>query len=124
MRKLTMIAITLLALVSCTDNQRARSFGGTETLKLEPNEKFINITWKQDNLWLIVQDPVTDNGLKKSAKGLLKVIKNTKGELVVKDGITWVELEQEDNLLVPVFKDGKFYNQTSLTEIRKKLNEH
>lgn len=76
MRKLTMIAITLLALVSCTDNQRARSFGGTETVKLEPNEKFINITWKQDNL------------------------------------------------LVPVFKDGKFYNQTSLTEIRKKLNEH
>ena len=72
----------------------------------------------------IFKDPVTDNGLKKSAKGLLKVIENTKGELVVKDGITWVELEQEDNLLVPVFKDGKFYNETSLTEIRKKLNEH
>lgn len=61
MRKLTMVAITLLALVSCTDNQRARSFGGTETVKLEPNEKFINITWKQDNLWLIVQDTVTGN---------------------------------------------------------------
>lgn len=72
----------------------------------------------------IFKDPVTDNGLKKSAKGLLKVIKNTSGELIVKDGITWVELEQEDNLLVPVFKDGKFYNETSLTEIRKKLNEH
>ena len=61
MRKLTMVAITLLALVSCTDNQRARNFGGTETVKLEPNEKFINITWKQDNLWLIVQDTVTGN---------------------------------------------------------------
>ena len=61
MRKLTMIAITLLALVSCTDNQRARSFGGTETVKLEPNEKFINITWKQDNLWIIVQDTITGN---------------------------------------------------------------
>ena len=72
----------------------------------------------------IFKDPVTDSGMKKSAKGLLKVIKNTSGELIVKDGITWVELEQEDNLLVPVFKDGKFYNETSLTEIRKKLNEH
>lgn len=61
MRKLTMVAITLLALVSCTDNQKVRSFGGTETVKLEPNEKFINITWKQDNLWLIVQDTVTGN---------------------------------------------------------------
>ena len=72
----------------------------------------------------IFKDPVTDNGLKKSAKGLLKVIKDTNGELVVKDGITWLELEQEDNLLVPVFKNGKFYNETSLTEIREKLNEY
>lgn len=54
-----LIAIALLILTSCTDNQRARSWGGTETIKLEPQEKFINITWKQDNLWVIVQDTVT-----------------------------------------------------------------
>ena len=54
-----MVAITLLALASCTDNQRARKFGGTETIKIEPQEKFINITWKQDNLWVIVQDTIT-----------------------------------------------------------------
>lgn len=59
MNKLTMVAITLLALVSCTDNQRARSFGGTETIKLEPNEKFMNITWKRDDIWVIVQDTIT-----------------------------------------------------------------
>ena len=59
MRKLTMVAISLLALASCTDNQIARSFGGTETIKIEPQEKFINITWEQDNLWVIVQDTIT-----------------------------------------------------------------
>ena len=45
--------------MSCTDNQIARSFGGTETIKLEPNEEFINITWKQDNLCIIVKDKNT-----------------------------------------------------------------
>ena len=59
MRKLTMVAITLLALVSCTDNQRARNFGGTEIIKIEPQEKFINITWKQDDIWVIVQDTIS-----------------------------------------------------------------
>mgnify|MGYP003600957764 FL=1 len=59
MRKLTMVAITLLALASCTDNQRARNFFVTETIKIEPQEKFINITWKKDNLWVIVQDTIT-----------------------------------------------------------------
>jgi len=50
--------IAVFGLLSCTDNQRARNFGGTETITLEPQEKFINITWKQDNLWVIVQDTI------------------------------------------------------------------
>jgi hypothetical protein len=76
MRKLTMVAITLLALASCTNNQRARNFGGTETVKLEPNEKFINITWKQDNLWIIVQDTVTGTfyAREKSSFGVMQGI--------------------------------------------------
>ena len=43
MRKLTMVAITLLTLISCTDNQRASSFGGTETVKLGTIEKKQNL---------------------------------------------------------------------------------
>ncbi len=69
-----MVAITLLALVSCTDNQRARRFGGTETVKLEPNEKFVNIAWKNDDLWIIVQDTVTGNyyAREKSSFGIMQ----------------------------------------------------
>lgn len=63
MKKIRLVAITLLALVlsfsSCTDNQRARKYGGTEYVKLEPQEKFINISWKQDDLWVVVQDTIT-----------------------------------------------------------------
>jgi len=50
---------SVMGFTSCTDNQRARSFGGTEKVKLLPNEEFINITWKQDNLWIIVKDKNT-----------------------------------------------------------------
>ena len=59
MKKLILLSLVVVALMSCTDNQRARNFGGTETIKLEPNEEFINITWKQDNLWIIVKDKNT-----------------------------------------------------------------
>lgn len=59
MKKLILLSLVVIALMSCTDNQRARNWGGTETFKLEPNEEFVNITWKQDNLWIIVKDKNT-----------------------------------------------------------------
>ena len=68
----------------------------------------------------IFKDPITDDGVKKSAKGLLKVVQGEKG-LELKDQISWKELRQEDNLLKVVYKNGKFTNKVSLTEIRNKL---
>ena len=68
----------------------------------------------------IFKDPITDDGIKKSAKGLLKVIQGEKG-LELKDQISWEELQQNDNLLKIVYQDGKFSNKVSLTEIREKL---
>lgn len=68
----------------------------------------------------IFKDPITDDGVKKSAKGLLKVVQGEKG-LELKDQISWEELKQEDNLLKIVYKNGKFINKVSLTEIRNKL---
>ena len=68
----------------------------------------------------IFKDPVTDDGMKKSAKGLLKVIQGENG-LELKDQISWEELQENDNLLKIVYQDGKFKNKVSLTEIRNKL---
>ena len=68
----------------------------------------------------IFKDPVTDSGMKKSAKGLLKVVQGEKG-LELKDQISWEELQENDNLLKIVYQDGKFKNKVSLTEIREKL---
>ena len=68
----------------------------------------------------IFKDPITDDGIKKSAKGLLKVVQGENG-LELKDQISWEELRQEDNLLKIVYENGKFTNKVSLTEIRNKL---
>ena len=60
MKKFLTLAVILTVLfISCTDNQRARRFGGTETIKIESQEKFINIAWKDDDLWVVLQDTVS-----------------------------------------------------------------
>ena len=58
---LILITIFVLSMVSCTDNSRARNFGGTETVLLKSNEEFVNITWKENDLWIIVKDKNTGN---------------------------------------------------------------
>lgn len=69
----------------------------------------------------IFKDPITDSGMKKSAKGLLQVSLNKDNEYELKDNCTWEE-EAEGELKV-IFENGVFYNQTTLTEIRKNINE-
>lgn len=68
----------------------------------------------------IFKDPKTDDGTKKSAKGLLSVGKEN-GELVLKDECTWEEEKQ--GLLQTVFENGKLVNEQSLAVIRKRLED-
>jgi hypothetical protein len=60
--------------------------------------------------------------MKKSAKGLLKVVQGENGYELV-DQITWEEFQAEDNELKLVYLEGSFYNEKTLTEIRAKLND-
>lgn len=52
--------ITVITFLSCTDNQRARKFGGKEEIQLKPNEVLINITWKESNMWVLTKDTTTN----------------------------------------------------------------
>lgn len=67
----------------------------------------------------IYKDPVTDDGTKRSLKGLLSVVEEN-GYIKVLEKCTW-EQEQK-GLLQTIFQDGKFYNQTTLTDIRNRIN--
>ena len=68
----------------------------------------------------IFKDPVTDRGLKKSAKGLLQVYLDDNGEPTLKDCCTWEEERQ--GLLNVIYLDGEFTELTTITEIRETLN--
>jgi nicotinamide phosphoribosyltransferase len=75
----------------------------------------------------IFKDPVTDDGTKKSKKGLLQVIRTDNihieehGELWVKDQCTKVEEQQGE--LIPVFEDGKLLVEYTLEEIRDTIKQ-
>lgn len=66
----------------------------------------------------IFKDPITDDGMKKSAAGLLQVVREN-GTLVLKDRVSFI-LEAQGELRT-VFNNGKLMVDESLSEIRKRL---
>lgn len=68
----------------------------------------------------IFKDPLTDDGTKKSATGLLSVHKDDNGSYILKEKVTWEE--EQTGCLNTIYKNGEFFNKTTLTEIRNRLN--
>ncbi len=66
----------------------------------------------------IFKDPITDDGTKKSAKGLIKIEKDN-GTYKLIDQVSWEEEKQGE--LREVFRDGKLLIDDSLSEIRKRI---
>ncbi len=66
----------------------------------------------------IFKNPVTDDGTKRSATGLLQVKKES-NTYVLYDKVGWDE--EKDSELKTVFKDGKLLNDVSLQEVRERL---
>ena len=78
MKKITvpilLLVATMFATTSCTDNQRARNFGGSEKVEIPKGQVFVNATWKDDDMWIVTKD--TSNGdfhfYEKSSWGLIE----------------------------------------------------
>lgn len=67
----------------------------------------------------IFKDPVTDDGTKKSARGLLRLDCDADGEIILLQDCTW---EQEGGgLLSLVFQDGEICNEQSFDQIKEVL---
>jgi nicotinamide phosphoribosyltransferase len=77
---------------------------------------------KDGELVEIFKDPITDGGMKKSAKGLTVVYKDSNGDYYLKDQATLEEVLDSKNELKVRFRNGELLNQTTLTEIRERIN--
>lgn len=64
--------------LSCTENSRAKKYGGTATLEVPCGERVTNITWKDDQLWystVPMEDdyiPKTQTFREESSFGIIK----------------------------------------------------
>lgn len=68
----------------------------------------------------IFKDPITDDGTKKSATGLL-CVEEIDGKIGLYDKVGWAT--EDTGLLQTIYKDGEFQNITTLTEIRERLKQ-
>lgn len=60
--KKKILVLTIISILTLTGCQGVtKSFGGSMTLKLEPNQKLEMITWKDDSLWYLTKPMVEDD---------------------------------------------------------------
>ena len=58
MKKILFILIFIFCLSSC--QLGTRKFGGNTTIKLEPGKELIEVTWKNNNIWYLVEPMDSD----------------------------------------------------------------
>ena len=79
------IFVMMLCMVSC-DQYISRRFGGNTTINLQPGEKLVEVTWKNEaDLWYLVE-PMDSNYVPKT-----KVFKESSNLGVLSGSITFVE---------------------------------
>lgn len=78
MKKFLFAICAVLALSACTENQRARQFGGTATIQVPKGQKVMMATWKGDDLFYMTEPmdsayvPTTKTFSESSSWGILE----------------------------------------------------
>lgn len=58
---IVLLTITAVTMTSCTEQERAKSWGGEMTVTLQPNQKLVNVTWKENNMWILTTPMTSDD---------------------------------------------------------------
>lgn len=75
---------------------------------------------------MLFKDPITDNGVKKSQRGMVALYKNSDGSISYVDGLNKESYKfmQHKDLLEEVFVDGKLLRDEALSEIRDIISQN
>jgi hypothetical protein len=60
MKKVILSLILGTMVVSCSENNRVKNWGGEGTINLPKGRKLVNVTWKESQIWYLTR-PMTDN---------------------------------------------------------------
>jgi nicotinamide phosphoribosyltransferase len=87
----------------------------------------VKATWTQNNGKdrILQKDPVTDTGIKKSAKGRIVLLRDGNGDLTMIDGLTldrWKDFDKVNELKI-VWRNGQFFRTQTLGDIRDRVQE-
>lgn len=80
---LGVIALIPALFTSCTENARARSFGGSANYTVAANQKLVTIAWKEQSAWVLTRQrkegekPEVYRFKEKSSMGIVE------GEIVI-----------------------------------------
>ena len=61
MKKYIILLLAIIIISSCTENKRAKSWGGTAEIILPKGKKLVTATWKKSNLWYLTKDMTEDD---------------------------------------------------------------
>ena len=85
--KKTLLSLLFVAffLTSCTEQERAKNWGGNITVEVDPGYKLIEATWKEDNLWVLIE-PMEEGYQPKT-----KIFKESSSYGILEGSITFKE---------------------------------
>lgn len=49
------LSLSLVLSFGCSQNERAKHFGGTIEIILESNQKLVDVTWKETSIWYLTK---------------------------------------------------------------------
>lgn len=49
------LSLSLVFSFGCTENERAKMYGGTVNIQLDKGQKLVNVTWKDTDLWYLTK---------------------------------------------------------------------